>query len=51
MVYYVGFISWFMLHIYHMSVHNYRITNEDLFIAMMFMCFAILDAIELLKEK
>jgi hypothetical protein len=50
-LYYVGFVSWFLLNIYNMVFNNHKITNEDLFITMIFIFFAIVDKIDVIKEK
>ena len=50
-IYYLGFIGWFVLHSYFMAFGQYQITNNEIFIALMFMSFMILDSIDLIKEK
>jgi hypothetical protein len=50
-IYYSGFIGWFVLHSYFMVVGQYQITNNEIFIALMFMSFMILDSIDLIREK
>ena len=50
-LYYVGFVCWFLMNMYNMIFHNHKVTNEDLFISMMFIFFAILDKIDVTKEK
>jgi hypothetical protein len=50
-IYYSGFIGWFSLHAYTMAFNEYQITNNEIFIALMFMSFMILDSIDLIKEK
>ena len=50
-LYYLGFIGWFLMNTYNILLHNHKITNEDLFISMLFIFFAILDKIDTTKEK
>jgi len=50
-IYYLGFTSWFGINAYNISFNDYKITNEQLFIAIMFLSFAILDRIGPTKEK
>ena len=50
-IYYSGFIGWFVLHIYCMTFGQYQITNNEIFTALMFMSFMILDSIDLIKEQ
>jgi hypothetical protein len=50
-VFYSGFIGWFGLHAYFMAFGQYQITDNEIFIALMFMSFMILDSIDLIKEK
>jgi hypothetical protein len=50
-IYYSGFIGWFALHAYTMTFNEYQITNNEIYIALMFMSFMILDSIDLIKEQ
>jgi hypothetical protein len=50
-IYYLGFIFWFGMNAYNMSFNDCKITNEQLFTAIMFLSFAILDRIEVNKDK
>lgn len=50
-IYYSGFIGWFVLHIYCMTFEQYQITNNEIFTALMFMSFMILDSIDFIKEQ
>jgi hypothetical protein len=50
-IYYSGFSIWVLLHSYVVAFEQYQITNNEIFTALMFMFFMILDSIDLIKEK
>jgi hypothetical protein len=50
-IYYSVFIIWFGLHTYVMTFEKYQITNNEIFTALIFMSFMILDSIHPIKEE